>query len=191
MNADKAPPSTAASDPRRRVRPLLRTRQVREFTDEPIQDDVIDAMLEVARWSGSSRNEQPWRFVLIRDAATIARLAAAGMPQTRLLHTAPAAIAIVLPDEPDRAVSRAFDDGRVAERLLIAAGMLDIAAGIAWIRGDVRPAIREALGLPDGWLVRTIVGLGHPTAAARTPKSAPGEARRPLEELVHRERWSG
>ena len=54
-----------------RVRPLLRTRQVREFTSAPPTDAELEALTEVARWSGSSGNSQPWRFIVVRDAATM------------------------------------------------------------------------------------------------------------------------
>ena len=69
--------------------------------------------------------------------------------------------------------------------------MLDIGAGISWIRGDVRPAAAAILGLPDDRMVRTIVQLGHPTEAAKESKSAPGEARLPREDIVFRNRWPG
>ena len=87
------------------------------------------------------------------------------------------------------AVTRAYDEGRAAERILIAASLLDLGAGITWIRPDVRPTIRELLGVPDDRLVRTIVAIGHPSAAARLPKSAPGTARLPRAETVHEERF--
>jgi hypothetical protein len=110
-------------------------------------------------------------------------------PAAAAIATATAAIAIALPADPGRAVHDAYDDGRVAERILVGATMLDIGAGISWIRADVRPAIAELLELPADWMVRTIVQLGHPTAAARRPKTAPGEARLPRAEVVFRERW--
>lgn len=180
---------TERSEPLERVRPLLRTRQVREFTDVSPSDAEIHALTEVARWSGSSRNTQPWRFIVIRDRSTIARLHEAGLPQTRSLLTAPAAVAIVLQEEAGAAVSHAYDEGRAAERLLIAAGMLDLAAGIAWIRSEVRPVVRELLGLPADRFVRTIVAIGHSTEGAKRPKSAPGEARLPATDVVFEERW--
>jgi nitroreductase len=182
---------TDSPSPRDVVRPLRRARQVREFTDEPLTDAELTAITDVARWTGSSRNSQPWRFVEIRDHDTIGRLEAAGLPQTRALKTATAAVAILLPDDPGRAVSLAYDDGRAAERMLIAAGMLGLAAGIAWVRPDVLPVVREILELPNGWMVRTVMALGHPTDAAREPKSAPGEARLPREASVFRERLPG
>jgi nitroreductase len=178
-----------APDPRERVRPLLRTRQVREFTDVPPTDAELHALTEVARWSGSSKNTQPWRFIVIRDAATIGRLHAAGLPQTRALRTAPAAIAIVMPREEGAAMSHAYDEGRAAERLLIAAGLLDLGAGVAWILTDVRPVAAEILGLPADRFVRTIVAIGHPSEEATHSKSAPGKARLPADDVVFEERW--
>jgi nitroreductase len=178
-----------ASSPDETLRPLRRVRQIREFTDESITVEELAAIADAARWSGSSSNNQPWRFILIRDASTLRRLAEAGSPQTRSLRTASAAIAIALPDEKDRAVSRAYDEGRAAERILIAASFLDLGGGIGWFRSDARDAVRENLGLPSDWLVRTIVALGHPSASARRPKSKPGEGRLPRQETVFEEHW--
>jgi nitroreductase len=179
---------TDPTSPRDILRSLRRTRQVREFTDEPLTDAELDAITDVARWTGSSRNNQPWRFLTIRDPATIRRLEAAGLPQTRSLKTATAAIATVLTADPDRVVADTYDDGRAAERMLIAAGMLGLAAGITWVRPDVLPAIRQILDLPEDRMVRTIMSLGHPTESALAPKSAPGEARLPRSESIFAER---
>jgi nitroreductase len=172
------------TSPNDAVRPLLRTRQVREFTDEPITDEQIQALLSVARWSGSAGNSQPWRFICVRDVALLRKLAELGRPQTRSLTTAGAAIAISLPDDEKRAGVVAFDEGRVAERLLVGATMLGLGAGIGWVRSENRRAINDALGVEDGRYVRTIVGFGHPAESARAARSAPGEARLSLEELV-------
>lgn len=171
------------------VRPLLRTRQIREFTIEPLDGADLAALADVARWSGSSANTQPWRFIVIREAATLRAIADAGMPQTRSLRSAVAAIAIALPEEQGRAVSHAYDEGRAAERILIGAQMLGMGAGIAWILAAARGMVGELLHLPAEWRVRTIVALGHPSEAALRPKSAPGKARLPRDEVVFNERW--
>jgi nitroreductase len=177
-----------SESPLERVRPLLRTRQVREFTPEPPTDSELEALSEVARWSGSSRNSQPWRFIVVRDPATIRAIHDVGVPQTRSLLTAPAAIAMVLSgDEGD--VEHAYDEGRAAERLLIAAGLIGLAAGVAWILPRVRAEVGSVLGLPADRFVRTIVAVGHPTEEAERPKSAPGAARLPRSETVYNERW--
>jgi hypothetical protein len=85
----------------------------------------------------------------------------------------------------DNAEWEAYDEGRVAERILVAAGALDLGAAIGWADGEERPAVAEFLGVTAPHYVRTIVSIGHPTERARQPRSAPGAARRPLEDLVH------
>jgi nitroreductase len=173
------------------LRPLLRTRQTRDFTDEPIADDVLAALADVARWTGSSTNNQPWRFIVLRDPALLRRLAEVGARQTLPFRTATAGIASVLPDEPSREVIDAYDDGRVAERLMVAATLLDLGAAITFVRREVRPAVADLLGLPAERYVRSIVAFGHPSEAGRRPKSPPGTARLPRSETVFEERWPG
>jgi nitroreductase len=175
--------------PRQAIEPLLRVRQTREFTSDPVSAEELDAIADAGRWSGSSQNKQPWRFITIREPATLRRIAEAGLPSTRALTTAPAAIAVVLSGEPKGGVGQGYDEGRAAERMLIAASLCGLAAGIAWINAEARPVVGEVLGLPDGRFVRTMVAIGHPTAKARAPKSPRGEARLPRSETVHAERW--
>lgn len=177
------------SSPDEILRPLRRVHQVREFTDEPVSADALDAIADAARWSGSSTNSQPWRFVILRSIDTLRTIAAAGLPQTRSLRSATAAVAIVLPEAKGAGISNAFDEGRAAERMLIAASFLDLGAGVAWILPDVRPVVASLLQLPEGRFARTIVALGHPSATGRRPKSAKGEARLPREETVFYETW--
>ncbi len=173
-----------STTPADRLRPLRRARQVREFTAEPVDRAALDAIADVARWSGSSRNTQPWRFIAVRDVLLIRQIAETGHPQTRSLHTAMAALAITLPDDDARTTSLAYDDGRVAERVLIAASMLALGAGIAWVRLDVRSEIGRLLGVEEGRFVRTIMAIGHPSAEGLARKSPPGQARLPLDDLL-------
>jgi nitroreductase len=163
------------------LRALRRTRQIRRFTDEPVNDDDIHAILEVCRWTGSSMNTQPWQFIVIRDPAVRARIAEISQ-YARHVENAPIAIAIQMPG--DDAETDAYDEGRVAERILIAAGAMDLGAGIGWAERPEWPAIGELLGVTPPAFVRTIVSVGHPTDAARQRRTGPGTGRRPLEEFV-------
>ena len=170
------------------VRPLLRVRQTREFEPEVPTDEELAAIADAARWSGSSTNSQPWRFIVLRDRDVLLRIHKAGLPQTRSLATAPAAIAIVLPGDDD-SISYAYDEGRGAERMLIAATFLGLAAGIAWVMPRIRGLVSDLLALPDDRFVRTIVVVGHPTERALAPKNPPGKARLPRDEVVFEGRW--
>lgn len=163
--------------------PLLHVRQTRAFADDPVDRGSLDAILEAARWSGSRENRQPWRFVLITRPETVRRIGEVGAPHARTLATAPAAVAIVLPQDKSAAISNAFDEGRAAERMLVAAHLHGLGAGLAWIGSEERPAVGQLLDVPEGWFVRTMVAIGHPSGP-------PGErARRPRHETVFNERW--
>ena len=172
-----AAPATAAPV----LRALRTTRQVRQFTDEPVTETDLSAILEVARWSGSSMNLQQWTFIVIRDRADLERLAELA-PYAR--HVAGAAVAIAIAMNGDNSEWDAYDEGRVAERILVAAGALDLGGGIGWALETERPNVAAFLGLAAPQFVRTIISLGHPTERARQPRSAPGTARRPLAEVV-------
>jgi nitroreductase len=163
------------------LRALRRTRQVRRFTDEPVAEADIQDILEVARWTGSSENTQPWQFVVIRDPDARRRIAELAR-YARHVGKAPLAIAIVMPGLD--AETEAYDEGRVAERILIAAGAMDLGAGIGWAEKPEQPAVGELLEVAPPAYVRTIVSIGHPTDDARRPRTGPGTGRRPLKEFV-------
>ena len=58
---------------------FLRTlRSVRSFRSDPVPQEVVDDILEVARWSGSAINKQPWEILIIRERETLRSLASAG-----------------------------------------------------------------------------------------------------------------
>ena len=175
------------SDPR--VVPLIRTHQTREFTDQPVDEADLTSLADVARWSGSSANSQPWRFILIREPATLRKIGEAGMPSTRAFVTATAAIAVTMPDEKERAVSHAYDEGRAAERILVGATLLGLGAAISWMQGDARQVVHALLRLPADRRVRTVVAIGQPAESAAKPKSTGGKARLPRDEVVFEERW--
>lgn len=163
------------------LRRLRRTRQIRRFTDEPVAEADVQAILEVCRWTGSSTNTQPWRFIVIRDAQVRRRIAEVSR-YARHVGGAPIAIAIEMPG--DDAETDAYDEGRVAERILVAAGAMDLGAGIGWAEKPEQPAVGELLGVAPPAFVRTIVSIGHPTEEARRPRTGPGTGRRPLAEFV-------
>ena len=64
--------------PDARTRLLRSLRVVRRFTDRPIPDEVLTNILQVARWTGTSKNTQPWHIVVVRDRDTLRRLSQLG-----------------------------------------------------------------------------------------------------------------
>jgi nitroreductase len=181
-SSKRAPEKSATAE--QVLRALRQTRQVREFRPDPVPDAVLDQLLEVARWTGSAMNRQPWTFIVVRERPHLDQLAALA-PTAGHLKTAPAAIAIAMPGE--NAELDGFDEGRAAERILVGAGALGLAAGIGWAQGPKRAPVSEFLGLRPPAFVRTLISIGYPTETAAAPKSAPGTARKPLKDIVRYE----
>src|SRR5207245_1554866 len=94
---------------------LRSLRSVRRFSSRSIGGAVLLNILEVARWTGSSKNTQPWHLVVIREASTLATLATCG-PFAGHLAGANAAIVLVMDDS-----NRRFDEGRLAQNVMLAA----------------------------------------------------------------------
>src|SRR4051794_41287166 len=63
-------------------------REVRRYADRPIPPDVERRILEAGRVSGSSRNKQPWRFVVLEQRETVERAAEAGWAADNVLGAA-------------------------------------------------------------------------------------------------------
>jgi len=169
------------------VEELRRVRQARRFRPEPVPDEVLNRLLEVARWTGSSRNTQPWHFVVVTDKEMLRQISEI-RPPINWVADAPLAIATVLDGKNE--ASEAFDEGRVTERLLTAARLLGLGGGTAWF-GDAaqREAGKRILGIPPERTARSVVVLGYPETTKDHRPGGPTPGRKPLAELVSRERF--
>ena len=154
-------------------------RALRDYQSKPITEEDMAAILEAARWTGSSKNLQNWSFVVIDDPEVKSRFADCGK-FTVPVRNAPAAIAIV--EEPG---GYEFDSGRVAQNIMLAVAAIGIASCPITIHSHREAA--EVLGLPEGRRCRYAVSLGYPAPGAG-PRFKGG--RKPLDELVHYNRYS-
>ena len=171
-----------------RVTELIRTvRQARQYRPDPVPDDVLAALLDVARWTGSSRNSQPWHFIVVTDKDQLRRLSQV-RPPINWVAGAPLGIAIVL--DGATPPSETYDEGRVTERLLIAARSRGLGGGVAWY-GDAaqQAAAKQILAIPAERSARSVVLIGYPISSKdpRPNRAEPG--RKPLAALVSYNRW--
>lgn len=170
---------------------LLRgLRAVRRYAPRPIERGVLEDILEVARWTGSGKNSQPWELVVTEDRAVLEQLATLGQYASHLAGAA-AAIVLVMADE-----SRRFDEGRLAQNLMLAAWSHGVGSCIATFSTDEdRRRGRELLGIPADRSVRNSIAFGYPAdaqALRRGPRpdlAVVPLGRKPLADLVHRERF--
>ena len=164
---------------------LLRSlRAVRSFRPDPVPREVVADILEVARWSGSASNRQPWELVVIRDQETLGKLARV---EGYAAHLRGAPLGIVCVMARGRPEQETYDEGRLSERIMLAAWAHGVGSSIGWIVGEGRVEATEILGIPEDRTVRTAISLGYPDEEAR--RRRPGQARKPLSEIVHEERY--
>jgi nitroreductase len=167
-----------------RIAFLRSLRAVRSFRPDPVPGVVVDDILEVARWSGSASNRQPWELVVIRDKETLGALARV---EGYANHLADAPLGIVVVMAGERPTQETYDEGRLAERIMLAALAHGVGSSVGWIVGGGRDAAREVLGVPEGRMVRTAISLGYPDKGARRQRAS--QARKPISEIVHEERY--
>ncbi len=149
------------------IEAIMTRRSVRSFTEEAVTDAELDVVLRAAMAAPSASNERPWRFVVVRDPAAIARLART-TPFTGPLKSAPVAIVVCA----DRKAAKypgfwVIDCSAAIENALVAAHATGL--GAVWM--GVHPiapfssAVRRAIGAPRHVAPHSLVALGHPVAA--------------------------
>jgi nitroreductase len=169
-----------------RIAFLRGLRAIRQLRPDPLPEAVVHDVLEVARWSGSAGNRQPWEFVVVRDRDTLRRLSSIEGATAGHLASAALGLAIVIRREVPEL--DAFDEGRLAERILLAAAAHGVGAALGHFTGPgdswaASTAAKSLLGIPDERLVREIISLGYPAERLEPTPNAPGRKR--LDQLVH------
>lgn len=164
-------------------RAIISKRDRREYDGRPIPEDAQQRILQAARMAGTSSNSQLLRVIVLDDRQALEALAPAGRGTAPMLE-APLSIAIVYQEGEPNSRNAAFDVGRMAQNMMVAAW----ADGIANCPQGVqdREAARKALGLPDGYVVGMCVAFGYLDASAPKRESRPRLA---MDEFVHRGRW--
>jgi nitroreductase len=161
-------------------------RNVRQFEDRPIEDDALDRILEAGRRAPSSRNWQPWDFVVVTDEAQREQLSHVG-PGAFHAANAAAVVALVMEDYDEQTLrERArYDLGQATMAMMIAAADQGVGSGHIGVQDQAKA--REVLGIPEDRRIAYLLDFGYPADRPLTPIRRLD--RRPFDEVVHRERW--
>ncbi|UIJ63187.1 nitroreductase family protein [Amycolatopsis acidiphila] len=157
---------------------------MRTYDDRPIPGDDLDRILDAARRAPSSRNTQPWDFVVVTERDRLRRLAQVWQGAGHVATSA-ATVALVGPVTPGEGERVEYDLGQATMCLMLAATDLGVGSAHAAV-GDQALA-RELLGLPQDRYCAYLVALGYPADRPLKPIRHPN--RRPFDEVVHREQW--
>lgn len=160
-------------------------RAVRKFTDQPLPEEVILAILNAGRRSQSSKNTQPWHFIAITDKDILKQLSECGEWAG---HLAGASLGVaILAADPSEHFQILFDEGQAAAYMQLAAWELGIGSCMATIY-DVEKA-RKLLGFPADLLLRFAISFGYPLVPEELKQTPRKGGRRSLDEIVHWEHW--
>ena len=167
---------------------LTSQRATRAYSTVPISEESLTDILQAGRWSGSSKNSQPWTFVVVTDPGLLRQLAEGGRFAS---HLASASVVVVLVGDPGRGE---FDIGRAAQNMMLAANSLGIGSCPATLHHT--EIVHSLLEIPETHTARHAIAFGHPDleteATVRKNISAlTGRSRRPLADVVRFDKFDG
>jgi nitroreductase len=180
---------TDAEEPTMSVWEAIATKRVvRQFADRPLEPDHLVRILNAGRRAASSKNLQRWDFIVCRDRAHLAELAAVG-PWADHLAGAAVAIALVTPDPAaaDSPLSVTFDLGMAAGNMMLAAWELGIGSVPATVYEH--DLARELLGYPADRHCEYMISFGYPADPEVLSRPNKAGGRQALADIVHDERW--
>lgn len=152
-------------------------RSVRTFDDRAVPEETILDILNAGRRSQSSKNDQPWTFILIQDKE---RLKAVSKCGTYAGHIAGAMFAVILVDHGNWS----FDIGQAAAYLQLAAWDLGVSSCIAYFGSQDK--LKDLLGIPAKASVEIGISFGYSAEQHRRTRES---GRKPLELILKREHW--
>lgn len=162
------------------VSELIHTqRATRQYTDKPVSDEAIRAILQAGRKAQSSKNSQPWQFVVVRDRDTLQRLAACGKYAAHVPHAA-FVIALV------SSVEGSFDLGQAAAYLQLAAWEMGIGSCVTSMHESDKA--KAVLGIPQELYFSIVLSCGYPQPEEQA-RPARKNGRKPLDEVARWEHW--
>ena len=163
---------------------IVRSRlTVREFTDDPVSDEVVDKLLRAAQWAPSSRNLQPWHFIVVRDKETLRQIG--GIASSgRFVADAPMAIVIAMDnaDRPD------LDTGRALQQMELVGWEEGLGTCFVGLRvAEQNRQVKELLGIPESMELVTVLPFGYRADDSRGNMGR--KNRKPLSDIAHSERF--
>ena len=153
-------------------------RTVRRFKPEPVPDATLTRILNAARWAPSSRNQQPWHLVVIKNRETLAQIGQIAGTGS-FVADAPLAIALLMEsaDQPQ------MDGGRALQQMEVMAWSEGLGTCFVTLREDEREKVAGLLDIPANLVLITILPFGYRS----DDFEGRGVPRKPLSEMVHHE----
>ena len=157
----------------------IRTRrEIRDYLDKPIPNETVQRILEAGRLAPSSKNSQPWHFIVIKDRMTLKKISEL-TPTGAHIAKAALAIAILM----DAAKLPEIDGARAVQNMVLEAWEMGV--GSCWVTNFYEDGVKDLLGVPQRMKLVTVMPFGYPIELKAKGK----KIRKPLSEIVDGERF--
>jgi nitroreductase len=185
-------------------------RAIRHFSAQPVSDEAVETILRAAICAPSGGNRQPWRFVVIREAArkrqlaqwylaawqaatarmeTITQPYRHGAELAQQMATVPVLILACIDhgtaESGPGPVMRGASIYPAVQNLLLAARALGLGTVLTTLHTQYEREIKALLHIPEIVETAALIPVGYPAEGARLARTR----RRPLSEVVFHERW--
>jgi nitroreductase len=156
-------------------------RSIREFRNEEISDEMVREILEAGRWAPSGLNNQPWKFIVVKDVKVKNELANF-TKYRRIIENSKILIVVFL--DKKESYDRTKDIqaiGACIQNMLLQIHSLGL--GSCWI-GEIlnqREKVESFFSVPESFELMAVLAIGYPEKKKRT------STRKSLEELIYKE----
>jgi len=157
---------------------LKERRSIRKYQKKEVPKEIIEDIIDCARFAPTAINIQPWEFIVITDKNKREKIADI-TDYGKFIKDAPVCIGVFCKD-----TKYYLEDGSAATTYILLAAKA-YGLGSCWIAGDKKKyaeKIREILGVPEGYKLISLISIGY-------PDEEPKPKKRDLEEVIHWEKW--
>ena len=144
------------------IEAIYKRRSIREYTNDEVTPEQLREIVRAGAWAPSGLNNQPWRFVIIRDPAVRKQLAGE-THYSHIIKAAPAVIAVFL--DKDAMYDEVKDHqaaGACIQNMLLAVEAMKL--GAVWL-GQIlknKDKVNEILSLGNEYDLMAVLAIGHP-----------------------------
>jgi nitroreductase len=160
-------------------RAVVDKRDQRYFLPRALPEASLRRILQAARMTGSSKNSEPNRLIVVRERAGLEALAALS-PFGKFIARSAATVVIA------QTQAHEFDAGRCAQNMMVAAWGEGVGSCPAHLP---EREVARLLHIPPEMVINRVVAFGYVDPARTAPPSSVARRRKPLDELVHWESW--
>ncbi len=163
---------------------IFNRRSIRQYTNRPLTDEIVETLLKAAMYAPSAVNKQPWHFIVFRDREIMEKIILIHQNASMLRH-ATAAILVCWDEELQHDVGYGpVDCSAATQNILLSAYSLGL--GSVWVglypRIKRMESIHEIFGLPQNIKPFSIISLGYPAEEKKMPD-------RFNRDRIHFEKW--